>query len=256
MTRFEQQRIPLSASQVEGVLFPERWQANMDGKLKMDHQPAIILEKREIETHPETLRTMVDRLSTTAKGFSLLRAVGGLAVPGLAALSESGQAGKLVAKRLAQDIGRQTQSYLPRLHQLYCPFCFTRYGKHSHPLGWFQSVTHYGCRSCGHSRGALEVPPVAILDHTMPKETLQRNKQMMVNWLTYLRPFDFTQVEIHNAGDEDVERFVMQMGNDTDLVRQAGYKVVPVFISSTCQLSPNTRRILAKQFGDVQSLSI
>ena len=121
LTWLEQQRIPLSTSQVEGLLFPKEWQANIDGKLKMDYQGEIVWERRDIETDIKTLRVMIERLSTTAKGYSLLRAMGGLAVPGLAAIAESGQAGKLVAKRLAQGIGRQTRKYEARLDQALLP---------------------------------------------------------------------------------------------------------------------------------------
>ena len=56
----------------------------------------------------------------------------------------------------------------------------------------------------------------------MAKVTLNHHGHLRVNWLTYFQPFDFVQVEIHNASDEDVERFAVQMGNDTDPIRQAG----------------------------------
>jgi hypothetical protein len=63
--------------------------------------------------------------------------------------------------------------------------------------------------------------------------------------------FDFEQVEIIQATDEDVERFAVQVGNDTDPVRQPHYAQMQRFIAPQCQLSENSLRVLQIMFGQV-----
>jgi hypothetical protein len=63
--------------------------------------------------------------------------------------------------------------------------------------------------------------------------------------------FDFDEVEIVRATDQDVERFAIQVGNDTDPIRQPRYKQMQCIISPNCDLSVNTRRILERTFGTV-----
>jgi hypothetical protein len=63
--------------------------------------------------------------------------------------------------------------------------------------------------------------------------------------------FDFDAIEIVRASDEDVERFAVQVGNDTDSVRHPRYKGMQCAMSSECHLSENTVRILQCMFGQV-----
>jgi hypothetical protein len=63
--------------------------------------------------------------------------------------------------------------------------------------------------------------------------------------------FDFDQVEIIQASDEEVERFAVQVGNDTDLVREPRYREMICKIGPECRLSENTIRILEKMFGEI-----
>jgi hypothetical protein len=72
-----------------------------------------------------------------------------------------------------------------------------------------------------------------------------------VNWLTHRKLFDFDEVEIAQTTDEDVERFAVQVGNDTDPKRKPRYQKMRCVVSSECQLSENTMRILERMFGTV-----
>jgi hypothetical protein len=74
----------------------------------------------------------------------------------------------------------------------------------------------------------------------------------MVNWLQYRQLFDFDEIQIIQASDEEVERFVVQVGNDTDSVRKARYQHMHCIISSKCNLSENTMRILRRTFGQIE----
>ena len=74
---------------------------------------------------------------------------------------------------------------------------------------------------------------------------------LYVNWLQHRSLFDFDRVEIIQATDEEIERFVVQVGNDTDLVRQIRYPQMRCQVSPDCHLSENTLRVLRTRFGEV-----
>ncbi|MEJ2556606.1 MAG: hypothetical protein P8186_10325, partial [Anaerolineae bacterium] len=58
-------------------------------------------------------------------------------------------------------------------------------------------------------------------------------------------------VEIILATDEDVERFAIQVGNDTDPYRKPRYRQMPCIVKPGCELSENTWRVLDSLFGQV-----
>jgi hypothetical protein len=75
---------------------------------------------------------------------------------------------------------------------------------------------------------------------------------LLINWSVYRALFDFDRIKIIQATDEDVERFAVQVGNDTDPFRQPRYKKMDCAIGLRCQLSENTLRILQHTFGQVR----
>jgi hypothetical protein len=110
-------------------------------------------------------------------------------------------------------------------------------------------LTYYGCRICGQSGEFLEGRVVAVLDSRMDTERVQQDGTLRVNWLARRALFDFDEVEIVQATDEDVERFAVQVGNDTDDFRRSRYKEMSCTIVPDCRLSENTLRILKSTFG-------
>ncbi len=83
----------------------------------------------------------------------------------------------------------------------------------------------------------------------MDTERVQQDGTWRVNWLARRTLFDFDEIEIVRATDEDVERFVVQAGNDTDEFRQSRYREMSCKIVLDCRLSGNTLRILKNTFG-------
>jgi len=53
------------------------------------------------------------------------------------------------------------------------------------------------------------------------------------------------------ASDEEVERFAVQVGNDTDPLRRSRYKWMHCVVGPDCHLSENTLRILGSIFAEV-----
>jgi hypothetical protein len=161
---------------------------------------------------------------------------------------------KSTAMELLTSIEQETTYRLAgRLGQLLCPRCLTRFGAHPVELAWGISFTYYGCRVCSQSREFFEAAQVVVvLDARWTKVLSRRQERLRLNWLRRRVVFDFDWVEIKQASDEDVERFAVQVGNDTDPVRQPRYSELPCFIAATCRLSPNTLRILEHTFGVVE----
>lgn len=156
---------------------------------------------------------------------------------------------------LLHSIGRETTSRLaPQAARLLCPHCLIRCGIGSVQLPDGNDFTYYGCRACGQSREFWECPAgvVARLDAGWTETHNLQDGLLRVNWLTRRTLFDFDAVEIIQATDEDVERFAVQVGNDTDPFRRPHYKQMRCIVMPGCELSENTLRILRRTFGEVE----
>lgn len=141
-----------------------------------------------------------------------------------------------------------------RLSRLLCPRCLARFRRRAVNLPWGVAFHYYGCRSCGQSREFLEWASqvVAVLDQNWSELQVQQDEQFRINWLKRRSLFDFDRVEIIRASDEEVERFAVQVGNDTDSYRRLRYQQMSCRIGSKCRLSENTLRILNRMFGRVE----
>ena len=140
-----------------------------------------------------------------------------------------------------------------RIDHTLCPHCLTRFEPQQIEVSVGVAFTCYGCRVCGQSREYLYLPRgvVAILDTSTNNVLAQKKGRLRVNWAAKRTLFDFDWVGIAHATDEDVERFAVQVGNDTDPVRQPRYRQMQCIISPECHLSENTLRVLRHTFGQV-----
>lgn len=129
-----------------------------------------------------------------------------------------------------------------RASKIFCPQCLTRFNQHTYPLLKWKTLTYYGCRICSQSRDFFDGQIIAVLDRSMRESSIRENGEVYINWLQLRTLFDFTKVEIIDATDEDVERFVTQLKNDT--VRNE----FEISYTIHCNLSENTRRILKWAF--------
>lgn len=153
---------------------------------------------------------------------------------------------------LIKDIGQiTTKKFSNRASRTWCSRCLTRFSKHTYQSNWLTSIEYYGCRTCRQSRAYFDGQVVAILDNTEQEELTDHGRILHVNWLVNRLLFDFDEVHILNATDEEVERFAVQVGNDTDEVRQPGYAKMRCVVAPECELSLNTMRILERTFGQV-----
>ncbi len=223
----------------------------------VDQTVHVCYEQKDIENDSEYLGYLCDLLSDLAEAYPAVVALGGEAVPFLKD-EIARKHHKSIAIALLEAIARDTTARIgDRASQVVCPSCLTRYKAHKvwpAGKGWFgrafeADIAYYGCRICSQSREFLEVRVVAVLDSRMDTERVLQDGTLRVNWLARRALFDFDEVEIVQASDEDVERFAVQVGNDTDDFRRSRYKEMSCTIVPNCGLSENTLRILKNTFG-------
>ncbi len=213
----------------------------------------VYYEQANIITDTRQLQRLFDQLVKLANLYGLVH-LGGEVVPLLHEIAKHKRHDlRFLADQLLYEIAKDTARWKHSAAQLLCPHCLTRYGAHNVQLSWWRSITYYGCRVCGQSRNALAVagPIIAALDNQMQTEYAHDGDALRINWLTRRQMFDFDEVEITQASDEDVERFAVQVGNDTDVARRPRYKHMRSVITNGCELSQNTQRVLQRMFGQV-----
>lgn len=203
---------------------------------------------------PKFLPRICTLLAHIANGYPNVVALGGEIVPALQKIAqEKSHILQNVAIAAIKDIVdssvRQVKGYTT---PLICPHCLTYFVEYTVHLTIFQSFTYYGCQTCGQSQSYFRGDVIAVLDNQMTAESVKKGKCLRVNYLALRTLFDFDRVEIIEATDEAVERFAVSVGNDTDIVRKARYKKMTCTISSACQLSNNTHRILSDIFSKVE----
>lgn len=246
------------ATEVEGAL-----QAACEAQPAIDHlwrQRLAQLEEARQKNTP--IKTLIGNLQENhwferfiARHTLLYR--GGEAVAELLHLAEAGSPQtQAVTLWLLRSIGVETGERLAQqAGQLLCTRCVVHCYHFELDAPGGGRLDYYGCRACHQSRTFQRWPGgvVAVLDRDSRAARVERDDQLQVNWLARRVPFDFDRVEILAASDEEVERFAVQVGNDTDEIRKPGYKKMGCTVSSGCSLSENTLRILEYTFGSVQT---
>jgi hypothetical protein len=239
-----------------GLLMPPVILKDLKGILDIRPEEGVIYyEQTGIETDLTYLEKLFELLSYIAIIYPKILAWGGAAVPALRAVATQVPSLKGVARQLLQDIATETQTRLEKQAKyLLCSSCLQNCTTHKIWLPSAEPLLYYGCRACRQSREFLVVKGsiVAVLDGQMSQPYDQQGESLYVNWLQYRQPFDFNEVHIRQATDQDVERFAIQVGNDTDMIRQPRYTTMRCVVWSDAGLSENSLKILKRTFGRVE----
>ncbi len=222
-------------------------------KIKVSSQ-SIACEYPGIERGAADLEYIFNLLGDLLDFYPSVVALGAEAIPTLAEIIRKNKMLKPVAMQMLKDIDRETTAQLAsKASHLLCVRCLAGCGIHKLRLPGGICITYYGCRICGQSREFLDGSGgiAAVLDSHMLNEHSIRDGVLRVNWLARRTLFDFDKVEITQATDEDVERFAVQVGNDTEAIRKFRYPRMPCVVAPDCELSINTMRILQRMFGYV-----
>lgn len=232
---------------------PHPWR----GRLSVNPQRLQITYRQTgKETEVAYLQALFDLVSDLLEGFPRVVTLGGIAVPALVELATSDHPLNDVALAGLHYIQKDTQQQLgEQADRLLCPNCLVRCAKLPVRLSWWWQISYFGCRQCGQSHQFLELnhrPVVAVLDLSETDRIIEKDKQVRISWFVHNKLFDFDEVEIIQADDEAVERFAVQLGNDTDPARRFRYRTMTCRIAPGCLLSVNTLRILGSAFGRVE----
>ncbi|MEM7346905.1 MAG: hypothetical protein AAF485_21915 [Chloroflexota bacterium] len=206
-----------------------------------------------LETSPDALKHTLDVLNDVTHDYATWVALGGEAVPRLQTIViQPLHALRPVAIKLLSAIVTETKTRLGKqVDHAYCPKCLAMCQGHTINSGSLQPYTYYGCRLCRQSRNILLGKLTVVLNNETTIEKQQENDDLWVNWLIYRQLFDFEDVRIEQATEEEIERFVVQIGNDTDPERQGRYAQMKCQVSDECDLSENSQRLLQRTFGQV-----
>lgn len=218
----------------------------------------IDYEQAGVEGDEAYLQFLFDALSDLLNAYPKIIALGGEAVPALQTIfKDKSHPFYTVTPQLLTEIAETTrQRWADRLPYLRCGRCLGRCVDFTVSLSPLTSLTYYGCQSCGQSQEFFEFEGqvVAVLDSAMTSPQVEQAATLRVNWLARRALFSFDAAEIVRASDEEVERFTIQVGNDTDPARQPRYRELRCLVSIDCNLTENTWRILHRTFGEVDRL--
>jgi len=189
------------------------------------------------------------------EAYPKIVALGGEAVPALQAMGEDEtHPFQPVAPQLLTELAQATsQRWADRADRLRCGRCLGRCVDLSARLSPLKSLTYYACQSCHQSQQFFEFTGeiIAVLDSRMTATQGEQGDTLRINWLARRTLFSFDAVEIIQATDEEVERFAVQVGNDTDPPRRERYQTMSCRVFPDCALSDNTLRILQRTFGQI-----
>jgi hypothetical protein len=243
---------PLTVDEVAQLLRGKDLPVGLKGVIKAEaFGQKIYYEQFGLELEADFLTFVANLLHDLAKAYPAIAALGGEVIPSLQSIASSKKGPfQPIATQLLQDIAEDTTARLGNQAQhCLCLACLTRYKAHEITLTAWKSATYYGCRTCGKSRDLFRGKVVAVLDASA--EAIWQKDSLYINWLRRRDLFDFDEVQIIQATDEAVERFAVQVGNDTDPLRQAHYEHMTCTVQRNCRLSENTIRILEHTFGQV-----
>ncbi len=167
---------------------------------------------------------------------------------------------------LLKSLGNETTTLLSnRISNIICPTCLVHFRAYQVKLPFdamlaYQIpndiIVYYACSNCGKSQDFLDAEgSLAILDNEMQDNYVQCGNTIRINWLLARSLCYFSQVEIIRATDEEVERFAVQVGNDTDEKRKIQNKLMRCLVATDCKLAENTIRILKHLFGQIEIIA-
>jgi hypothetical protein len=125
-------------------------------------------------------------------------------------------------------------------------------------IGVMKNARWYGCPACGRvaALGGHNIITgiefvTATIDRSTSEPHVASDGALNGNWLARRSLFDFDSVEILDADEIDVQKFCVQVRNDTDLERKRRYRTMQCRVSNRLELRENTIRNLSAAFGKV-----
>ncbi len=216
----------------------------------------VYYEQHGVETDVKYLKRIFNYLVDLTDIYPQIIKLGSESLAVLQEIAKTNNVLRQVSIRLIQDIAKDTTQRLSTdILNLWCLECVVGCSRRKVKVSGWNTLVYYGCRTCGQSQEFFTFKKgqiVAMLNNRVTTERFQQGEILRVNWLIHHKLFDFDKVEIVQATDEEVERFAVQVGNDTDKTRKPRYQQMDCVVSTACELSENTLRILQRMFGQVE----
>lgn len=246
---------PFDQEKMLNLLMPIKAQQIIKGQFYAYDKGREIIYERNIIDDAKYLQVVLASLKQLLEVYPFVVKLGGEAISSLLPLAKRINPLRHVAAQMVSDIATQTQKQLRwQRSKLLCSSCLVHYDAHQITTPWTGALTYYGCKICGQSRefiNAAQYRLIVVLDSTLKIERSYHDDNIIrVNWIISHQLFDFDEVEIIQASDEEVEHFVVQVGNDTDPDRCHRYQKMGCTVRWGC-LSENTMRILQHTFGQI-----
>lgn len=145
---------------------------------------------------------------------------------------------------------------LPRDGQLYCVKCVARAMSFKSPtynntnIFFSDSFFYVACRKCESNLFFSEEirRVILVLDRNMEEDMTVDGENLVVNQLRRDQLTDFDEIRIIDADDYQVERFAMQIKNDTDDKRREWLSYTLVHLNSKLSLSQSKINMLRDHF--------
>ena len=127
---------------------------------------------------------------------------------------------------------------------------FREYLKFSTHFGRHGDRFYYlGCRKCESTINSVRTKKVvAVLDSEMNEPLTLKQEALRVNWLVHQAPFDFNTLEIGPCSEDEITKFCIDIGNDSDTYRTPRYSSVKVKVKNGVQLSNHSKAQLGRFF--------
>lgn len=251
---------PITSNEINKLLIDPHLGNILNGNFRAEHHGQKFYyhgspNRKTSQDKTKQIQHLFDQLTTLADNYRHILALGGQAMPILVTVLANHTKLSPLMIQLLRDIEDKTSKQLAKQKKhARCTHCLTHWTAHKIDLPNLLEeldISYYGCRSCSQGQNFLEERVIAVLDEKMEAARRFKSNILEVNWLITRQLFDFEEVVIIQANDENVERLAIQIGNDTDPQRAASYRDMNCTVTPQCQLLENTFRILRRTFGKV-----
>ncbi len=217
----------------------------------------IDYEQFGIETKAQYLQYLFDSFRYLLDAYPYMAELGGEAIVAFQPIAADNKHPlRSLTGQWIEEIARTTHRLQHQTARLRCQLCLVHFTAHEVKLSWLNHIVYFGCEACHQSRDFYSADRVvAVLDSQTKRDAVQQDQTLRVNWFSHKELFYFDAVEVIHATDEEVERFAVAVGNDTNPTRKSQYKTMSCTISTECVLSQNSIRVLQHTFGTVEIIS-
>jgi HEAT repeat protein len=164
--------------------------------------------------------------------------------------NEKTPAAKTPIQNTIDQIILSNKSLEENVNQMRCSHCFSKFAGFIHKQSLFKKYTFYACSECKSSVGSYGLDEViAVLDRQMEESAVREGGTLSVNWFSYERAFEFDELKILDASNDDIKEFLKIAVENCNLSAfKKKMKSIQVSFGPGLELSEETMNTLKKHF--------